>query len=206
MGPLLCDSCKYDIVQESFSACIVCLGPSYSGVCKNCRVPYQDAWAVGERSDVLRSMIDGFKFERAKSTHEPLVELLDSVVPELNTSTAVVPIPTIASHIRQRGYDHARLLARGFAKWRDLELSSPLIRQTTTHQRGATQKVRLEQAREAFSCKKSLDDKRHYVLVDDVFTTGATLYYAAKTLRDHGAKHISIAVIARQPVDDQSKI
>jgi len=154
----------------------------------------------------LESLIDGFKFERVKEVYKTLAELLDSVIPELGTDVVVVPIPTVASHMRVRGYDHARLVAKQLAKRRGWQLSPLLGRKTTTKQRGTSGKVRLAQAREAFSCRATLDSTKHYLLVDDVFTTGATMYYGAKVLRAQGAKNVSIAVIARQPFDDHRKI
>lgn len=40
-----------------------------------------------------------------------------------------------------------------------------------------------------------------YLIVDDVMTTGATIKYASRTLRDAGAKHIWVAIIARQTLN-----
>ncbi len=205
-GTLLCDNCKYDIVSETFSGCIVCLRPSNRGVCLQCHVPYQNAWCVGERSDALESLIDGFKFQRTRYAYRHLAELLDAVVPDLDPETVVVSIPTISSHVRERGYDHARLVARQFAKRRGLRFSPLLQRKTATKQRGVSKKARFAQAREAFLCKAPLDSTRQYLLIDDVFTTGATMQYGTEVLQANGAKNVSIAIIARQPFDDHGKV
>ena len=113
----------------------------------------------------------------------------------------IVPIPTIPSHIRQRGYDHVLIVARHFAKTRRLPLAAVLQRQTATIQRGAGARQRTEQAKKAYTCTTVLDPDAVYLLVDDVMTTGATMKYAARTLADAGAQNIWVASISRQPLD-----
>ncbi|MNH40046.1 DNA utilization protein GntX [compost metagenome] len=67
-----------------------------------------------------------------------------------------------------------------------------------TKQRDANRAVRAAQAKRAFKARSSTDS-HCYLLIDDVVTTGATIKYAAKALRDAGAKDVWVAAIARQP-------
>ena len=202
VGRPLCANCKYDIICEPFAGCIVCGKPTLNGsLCTTCRKWYSKAWCVGERSDTLQNLIDSYKFQSVRAIGSVLASLLDDVVPELPSSTIVVPIPTVRSHVRQRGYDHAALIARGFARRRGLRVEHLLRRTTTTTQRGASRNQRLAQARQAFGRVSCLSANNPYLLVDDVMTTGATLHYAAKTLYKAGARDIWVAVVARQPID-----
>ena len=153
---------------------------------------------MGERVEVLQQLIDAYKFERAKACHRPLADLLASCLPDLPTETIVVPIPTISSHIRQRGYDHTLLIARRVAKMKGLTLDPVLLRRTATKQRGATRKERIAQAKEAFALKSTALPGRPYLLIDDVVTTGSTVKYAAQLLKDAGAGEVWVGVIARQ--------
>ncbi|RYF28401.1 MAG: hypothetical protein EOO17_04860 [Chloroflexi bacterium] len=68
-------------------------------------------------------------------------------------------------------------------------------------QRHATKSQRRKQASRAFTCKSELSTDTTYLLLDDVVTTGATMEYAAKCLRDAGAGDVWVAAIARQPLD-----
>ena len=200
VGSLLCDECKYDITEDSLSGCIVCLSPSLSGVCLGCRTSYQRAWCVGERSDVLRDLINGYKFERAEAAYLSLASLLDLHLPQLPADTVLVPVPTIRRHIRQRGYDHVLLLARELGRLRGIPVQPIVTRRNNLVQLGKNRRDRKLQAAESFHAVGPLDQKT-YVLIDDVITTGATLSAAAKSLKDVGAEYIWCAVIARQPLE-----
>lgn len=201
-GTQLCDNCKYDITSEPFSQCLVCYKPTIGpNLCKTHAVPYQKAWVVGERRDVLDILIDRYKFGHERAASRELAALLDMVVPELPSDTVVVAVPTISRHIRQRGFDHAALVARHFAKSRALSYQAVLDRSTTSVQFGASKASRLAQAKQAFKLNGSANPEVPYLLIDDVFTTGATMHYAAKELADAGVQNVWVAVVARQPLD-----
>lgn len=201
IGGSLCVNCKYDIIDEGFERCIVCASPSPVGICSSCRTSYDKAWCVGERTDALRRSIDALKFERARAVHKSLAELLDERLPVLPAETIVVAVPTIASHIRKRGYDHTKLIARYFARKRNLRHVDALQRTSNTKQLGASRKQRFLQAEAAFSCPASLDSNQPYLLIDDIVTTNATVRYAARELKVAGAKDVWVAVLARQVLD-----
>jgi ComF family protein len=113
----------------------------------------------------------------------------------------ITSVPTISTHIRQRGYDHAALIAREVARQRGVKYQALLKRRTTTVQQGARRKERLKQAEGAFEAARHIDGST-VLIIDDIFTTGATLHYAATTLLAAGAREVWVAVVARQPLDD----
>ena len=201
-GTILCENCKYNIENDSFNGCLSC-GKVYvmRNSCDDCNLPYSRAWCVGERSGELRKLIDDFKFENLYAAHKSLASLLDARIEQLPSSTIIVPVPTITSHIRQRGYDHTLLIARALAKKRGVKARQILRRVTSSSQRGADKATRITQAKAAFAVNKKVNDHQPYLLVDDITTTGATLKYAARALRDAGAKDVWVAVVARQPLD-----
>jgi len=201
VGSLLCDDCKSDIISHPFIGCIVCDGPSYNGVCRKHHLPYKKAWVVGERRDTLQRLISSFKFQNAKEGAAVLATLLDERLPHLPENTVVVPIPTIAPHVRQRGYDHTRLIAKQFAKRRHLDWEPLIQRKDKSIQKNAGRLLRKRQATKAFYIKGAVDPRTHYLVVDDVITTGATLEYASQLLKDAGATSIWVGAIARQPLD-----
>lgn len=181
--------------------CIVCGRPtSKMWLCSDCVVPYEMAWSVGERSGSLQRLIGLYKFERAKSAYKQLGDLLLSSLPDLPDDTVIVPLPTVPSHIRERGYDHMLLIAKYVASAKGLACQQLLIRQTSTKQRQAGAIKRANQAKTAFAINGQINSDTPYLLVDDVMTTGASIKYATMALKKAGAKHVWVAVIAKQPL------
>lgn len=205
IGSILCLSCKYDIVSEPYGGCIVCRRPSLNGICSKHHNYIDGAWMLGERNDVLERVTDEFKFRRAYGAHRDLADALSQVLPVLPENTIVTSVPTVRAHIRERGYDHAALLARRTARQANLPYRQLLVRSTSTKQRGASRKERLRQAKVAFS-PRTKQMPPVILLIDDVVTTGATLHFAAKTLKAAGAKIVFIAAVAKQPLDQTNKI
>ncbi|OIP85563.1 hypothetical protein COV88_03150 [Candidatus Saccharibacteria bacterium CG11_big_fil_rev_8_21_14_0_20_41_19] len=202
IGCLLCGDCKYNITSEPKMVCVACDRPTGAmWLCSSCRMPYERAWVVGERSGILQRLVGLYKFERAKAAYRSLGNLLVGVLPELPPETIIVPVPTTSSRIRERGYDHMLLIAKYVARARGLKCQQLVQRQTNTKQRQASAKTRIAQAKMAFVVNEKLDPTIPYLLIDDVITTGATIRYAVKALRDAGAKHVWVAVIARQTLD-----
>lgn len=199
-GTPLCDNCKYDIVDEAYSGCICCGKIALRGICGNCTATFSRAWCVGEREDALKSLIDAYKFYRARAAGFELASLLNATLPVLPSNIVVTSVPTVSNHIRVRGYDHAALIAQQFAALRGLRYSPVLVRATKDRQRGASRKQRYEQAKRAFLPRYTLDSSKTYLLVDDVVTTGASLVHAAEAMQKAGAGDVWVAVVARQPL------
>lgn len=203
IGSLLCESCKYNITGEHFDSCLLCGRSSLLPSCPYCRSDIAKTWCGGERSGGLEVLIDRYKFDRAEAAYVPLGDILLATLPQLPAETVIVPVPTVRSHVRQRGYDHAFLLARYIACERELALERPLKRRTATMQRGADKKTRIAQAKEAFEVTGQIKSDIPYLLIDDVVTTGSTLRYAAEALKGAGVTTIWAAAVARQPLDEQ---
>lgn len=199
-GHVVCQNCKYDIIDESFDACLVCARPANEGVCVQCKTSYQKAWCVGDRADTLERVINAMKFERVIDGTKVLGSLLDARLPQLPENTIIVPVPTVTKHIRQRGYDHTLLIARELAKRRNLIAMQLVTRTTDESQRGRTKSERFKQAKAAFVCDQTLTQVP-YLVIDDVVTTNATLRYVAQALVDAGAETVWVGVGARQALN-----
>ena len=154
-------------------------------------------WCFGYRRGSIAKIIDDYKFRRVQAAAGILGDLLDSALPELPADAVIVPIPTTSRNMR-RGYDHMRLIAKDLARKRKVGYSSLLRRRNNVVQHAArSSRQRKRQAKEFFEVSQSVDPKKLYVIIDDIFTTGSTLAAAAGCLREAGAENVQAAVIAR---------
>ncbi|MCL2445047.1 hypothetical protein FWD07_02935 [Candidatus Saccharibacteria bacterium] len=163
---------------------------------------YQKSWTLSYRNHVIRRLIDLYKFHSVRAAALPIAEMLATITPKFTANTIIVPIPTSHPHIRQRGFDHTALLARHLARLKECQTSPVLTRRTNTRQFGSSRAKRLAQAKQAFSCDQKLNSKTHYVILDDIYTSGASIHAAADLLRANSARKISVVILARQPDSD----
>lgn len=201
IGAILCQSCFYDISSEPDDVCLGCgrpIGPS--GACRECQLPYGRGWAVGVHDGVLRDLIARSKFEACRQGCDIQAALLHARLPMLPSGTVVVPVPTIARHIRQRGYAHAERIAKQLAKLRHLPYCDLIGRREQFVQHGASRKDRLRHAARSFELTKPVDPTKVYLVIDDVVTTGATIEHIAKLFVTAGVprEQVWIAITSRR--------
>ncbi len=111
----------------------------------------------------------------------------------------VVPVPTATGRRRERGFDHAALLARYIARQLKLEFVSALARLGQSRQVGAGRSQRLKQSELNYRvARPSLIAERHILLVDDVITTGATIQAATRTLKQARAKSVNALAFVKK--------
>jgi len=162
------------------------------------------AWTVGAREGVLQAVIDNYKFESMREGSHQIAHLLDDTLSLLTTDTIVTHVPTVPAHIRQRSFDHAALLAYRFAKCRKMTHASLLSRVRYASQHELSRAARLEAARYTFiPLRQNIDSP--VLLIDDIFTTGATVQACVEQLRGAGAPKIYVAIVARQIPDHKKE-
>lgn len=123
------------------------------------------------------------------------------LIPPIN---AVVPVPLHADRLRERGYNQAERLASAFCQRAHLPLRPALIqRQRSTHsQVGLNQAERAQNVKEAFCAAPEVAGYT-LLLIDDVYTTGATLNECAAAAHAAGAAGIyALALAAPDRFDD----
>jgi len=113
----------------------------------------------------------------------------------------VVPVPTTAIRLRERGYNQADLLARAFARASGRAAIAPLRRGVgASSQTGLLPAARLANVAGAFAlAEESAADiaGEHVLLVDDVLTTGATVIACSEALVAGGARCVTVVTFAR---------
>ncbi len=188
LGTTLCECCKKYIVNSN----------NYNNQPGIKELP--PFYTVGNRDGLLAKLIYDYKYNSTRAIGIKLAELINEKLPhKLPPNTYIVPIPTSTKHIRERGFDHILFIAHHLAKINHkLKVKPLLVREKNTVQVGSNKNTRILQADQAFKVKDKtqIDSNATYLLLDDVWTTGASMLAAIKKLRAIGAKHIIIAELS----------
>lgn len=196
----LCPSCHADLPRLPTTLCPRCAEVSPGGaICGAClkSPPYFDATiAVFRYAFPIDKLIQEFKYRSRAATADFLVTaMLAGAHP---AGDLLVPLPLAAVRLRERGFNQsveiARPLARALAI--PMELDGCIRCRDTTPQATLPWKARRKNIRHAFECNIDLTE-RSIIVIDDVMTTGATLDEFARTLKAHGARHVTNWVLAR---------
>lgn len=154
------------------------------------------------RHKIVRAAIVEAKFHANKKATGLLAALLRDYLEEFVLEHAalspqryvLVPVPLAPGRLKERGYNQAETLCRetGF------EMNTGLLARVreTRPQTSLSRQARIENVRGAFAATRTLDPGVHYIVVDDVTTTGATLHEAAGALSRAGAPHVSAVAVA----------
>ena len=173
--------------------------------------PFVRAVAYGIYEDRMRSALHAFKDDALHPIARPLGEMLGQAIaklaPEAPTELLVVPVPLHRSKLARRGFNQARLLAlhalrslrKSHPAWKLTLVSTTLMRlRETDSQAGLTPHQRRINVRGAFIVSTPATvTARHVLLIDDIFTTGATARAASQALLNAGAASVWVATLAR---------
>jgi competence protein ComFC len=162
---------------------------------------YDTARAAGLYEDALRASILHLKREpfAAKTLQKILIETFNRS--EFQDTDLIIPVPLSKKRFLERGFNQAAVLTDILAQKLNItpDLQS-LIRtvHTPMHRAGMDTKARELTVKNAFEVKRpKLIEGKTILLVDDVFTSGATASFCAKSLKKSGAKKIYVLTIAR---------
>jgi ComF family protein len=195
-------------------------GESRCGLCRRIEPPFARAVAYGSYESGLRELIHLLKYGGVRPAANVLGRMLAEAMATLEpgfpatlfpaNSIAVVPVPLHRSKFHQRGFNQAELIARSAMKARaamKIKQSEDCLRlcagvlerkRDTASQIGLTSHQRRENLRGAFGVvQPEAVNGREVLVVDDVYTTGATVSECARVLRRAGATRVWVATVAR---------
>lgn len=173
-----------------------------NGVCALCRsglLGFDSVASFGFYEGALRGLIHLFKYSGMRPLAGRLSRLLERALPIDDRYDVIVPVPLHWRRRWQRGFNQAELLARGVAKRRRIPILNALRRgKPTVNQAGLSSAGRRRNIAGAFQARTGADlHGKRVLLVDDVFTTGATASACAVALKKAGAASVSLVTLAR---------
>ena len=174
--------------------------------CSNCRemeLHFSSARSAVVAKTIALEIIHRFKYQR-QLWFEPFLAdlLLREALPVLcgQNWDFIAPVPLHSVKEREREFNQAGLLARRLSDAAKIPLNCHLLRRVspTMTQTRLTRQQRADNMRGAFAVRKGVKlDGEKIILVDDVFTTGATTSACAKALKAAGAGDVCVWTVAR---------
>jgi ComF family protein len=204
---LVCGICRSRWVPVPDPACSRCGQPLEEGV--DCRLCADwPAGFGGVRSAVwllgsARQAVHWLKYQGWWRVADALAPAMTRLRPTL-PGAVLVPVPLGAARERERGYNQSAVLAHALSRGWGAEVRSGTVRRVRETSRQTELAPGARQANVAGAFVATWPDRRPAVLVDDVFTTGATLAALATALLRAGAPAVSGVTFARarRPLDD----
>jgi ComF family protein len=198
--PPYCPCCG-DLFQSPLA---LTYSPEYRcGTCRREPPAFDHARAIGHYEGPLQQAIHLLKYRGKLGLAQPLLQLaithIDAHFPGF-TFDAIIPVPLHRERLMQREFNQAAAVAKGLARYLDVPLlERVLVRvRSTRPQVELSGRERRQNVRQAFAVTNvaPLEDKQ-VLVVDDVFTTGATLGEIARTLKVAGAARVDVFALAR---------
>jgi ComF family protein len=201
---LICDLCRLRWRPIPHPVCVRCGQPSFRGLeCRLCA-----DWPPGlsrARSAVwleesARDAVHQLKYEGWSRAADAMAEAMQGLEP-LTGQVCLIPVPLGGRRQHLRGYNQSERIATAVGARTGLEVRTDLLRRVreTSTQTALTPEARHANVAGAFRAEPA--GGLELVLVDDVFTTGATLAAAAAALAGAGAKRVEAVTFARAVVD-----
>ena len=211
-----CQACWAALPLLPDPGCRIC-GRVFVGLpaglaCEACRrepPPFDYARAVAAYRDGMRAAIHALKYRGRTAVAAPLAALLAEAGARLLAAPGagpeipldgIVPVPLHPARLAERGFNQAELLAAPCAeRWRRPLLGHALVRvRPTQPQTELDAAGRRRNVAGAFAvARPAAVAGRRLLVVDDVLTTGATVWAAARALRQAGAASVGVLVLAR---------
>lgn len=214
----LCEACISKLERVPLPICLHCGAPvagdqadPYS--CRECTGRprcFDFARSALASSDDTLKLIYRLKYHRANYLAPVLGSLLNSLWDDTPAmadyaQACLVPVPAGRGHLFYRGYNQAEELAQALGKLRGMAVISPLQRMSGA----AESQTRLSAAERWRNAKLSYSARApwvvgrkrlpaHVVLIDDVYTTGATTRACAHALKKlPGVRHVAVLTLLR---------
>ena len=207
-----CSNCRHQI-QFIDKYCRICGKPMEKSRvcedCRNCRPVFDIARSVAIYDTTIKEALHKFKFQNKMSLGDDLTGILIEYFksgPDIDLSSvdSVTAVPLHQKRQRERGFNQSEFLAEKFARHYGLNFRNDILVKIkdTKPQFSLKRNVRFKNVSGAFEASpKDAIAGRRVLLVDDIFTTGATICECAKALKSAGAESVYVITLCRA-VDD----
>lgn len=206
---LICDICKSRLVYAGGNICVHCgkiLMDKSATKCKVCMTTetyFEEGRSVFYYNDAIKKALMDFKYhnrrENAKFFAESIMRVYADKIALWNIDL-IVPVPVHKKKLLERGYNQAEVLTKELCKLNKCSCADVLIRvERTKPQKELTRLERMKNLQKAIlidNKKKDIIKGKNILIVDDIYTTGATVSSCASVLLEAGAARVFFVTVA----------
>ena len=212
-GSWLCEICQGKIDFVDFQICPVCerFNTPLGTPCPKCKRETSLTGLITAsryRKEDLAILIHNFKYNFIADLGQDLGKILleGATIHKLPLPSILIPVPLHPRRLRWRGFNQAQILTEYLSENITPGLPIPISKENLIRTKYTSAQMKIKDYHErkanlkdAFAIKNPDEIKNKIIwLVDDVATTGSTLFECAKILKENGAKKIYALVLARQ--------
>lgn len=190
--PPSCPVC-HTRTMENLALCPECYQKIHFNICNS----ILNAYAV-EYNDTSKQIILPLKYgDRTEFSILMGNLMVQAGINVLDGADLLVPVPIHWTRLLSRKYNQAGLIAGHISKKTGIKVGQTVLKRVKHTEKQGSAKQRFENVKNAFICKKDVQGKI-IVLIDDVYTTGATIEACRKVLMQKGAKEVRSLVFAKR--------
>lgn len=222
-----CVFCKEELNNKEFnSTCEICLKElpfinnacpkcggvlpiEATGVCVDCKInnySFEQAFSVFEYKGLVKKVIYNLKYNRKKYLINAICQYMSQRLSTENIEIDIITcVPIHESRLKLRGFNQAELIAKGVSDLLKIKFCNLCVKAVNT--RSQTELSFLERkdnVKDSFKFKseyKSAIKSKNVLIIDDIFTTGATSNEVSKVLYKAGAKNCFVLTFAHVNID-----
>ena len=198
----VCLSCLQGLIPITGRRCRVCSRAliSEKDICTACRqreYNFDTNYSIFEYSGVIKELIYQYKFRRRKRVALIFTGFLAEALQRLYPQLIVIPVPPRKQPWGQRDWEHIDLIARYLEGFSGIRVARILKRSGKKAQKSMDYRQRAENIQNTISLKGDMPNTYgNLVLLDDIFTTGATGNECARILVQAGCRSVNLVTLA----------
>lgn len=202
----VCEDCRKKLNYIQSPRCLKCGKPvenDETEVCYDCskrKHAFERGVALWGYTDETRNSIYRFKYQNCRVYSKVYVEeMIDSLGDIIKSwkCEAILPVPIHARKLRERGFNQAELLAKDLSEILGIKMDAGILARNryTKPQKELDDNERIKNLENAFIIQENVVQYKRVLLVDDIYTTGATIDSCAKVLKEKGVEEVYVVCL-----------
>ncbi|WP_069650373.1 ComF family protein [Caloranaerobacter ferrireducens] len=208
----ICKKCFNELIFVKGNICTVCGKPLEPGYlpdrCPDCirlKHYFEKVISPLEYTGLVKEAIYKYKYGKKAYMYKALGPILVQafIESDINDIDIIVPVPLYKSKIAYRGFNQSELLCRYISKILKIPLDTKNFKRIkkTEIQNKLDKRERIKNVKDAFKVVNNhVFKNKNILLIDDIYTTGATVDECSKTLLKAGANKVYVLTLATVPI------